>query len=65
MRGAILSIPITILNIYKEVTLSGDTMSINGIHFINTILRHLKFVIVEHISNAEVKKLKESIIQVK
>ena len=32
-----LPIPITILDIYKEVMLAGYIMFINGIRFINTI----------------------------
>ena len=40
-------------------------MFVNGILFIKTISRHMKFMIEEHISNAEVTTLQESIRQVK
>ena len=40
-------------------------MFINGIRFINTVSRHVKFVTAEHIANAEVSTLQESIRQVK
>ena len=40
-------------------------MFVNGILFIKTISRHMKFMTEEHISNAEVTTLKESIRQVK
>ena len=65
IRGEILPFPTTILEIYKSVTLAGDIMFINGIHFINKISRHVKFITVEHFANAKVSTLKESIRQVK
>ena len=40
-------------------------MFIDGIHFINTISKHIKFMTAEHIANAEVSTLQESIRQVK
>ena len=40
-------------------------MFINGIRFINTISRHLKFMTSEHIANAYATTLQESIRQVK
>ena len=40
-------------------------MFINGIRFINTISRHVKFMKAEHIANAVASTLKESIRQVK
>ena len=49
-RG-ILLIPITILERYKEITIASDTMFINGIRFMNTISRHIKFMTAEHINN--------------
>ena len=52
IRGGILSIPTTILERYKEITLAGDIMFINRIRSIDTISRHLKFITVEHIANA-------------
>ena len=63
--GSFLTIPITILERYKEVTLARDIMFINGIRFINTISRHIKFMMAENIANAEAKKLQESIRKVK
>ena len=65
IRGEILSIPITILDIYKELTISGDIMFVSGICFIDTISRHLKFMTAEHIANADATTLQEYIIQVK
>ena len=56
-RGAISPITITILERCKEITLVGDIMIINVIRFINTISRHLKFMIAEDSANAEAKTL--------
>ena len=53
IRGEILPLPTNILERYKSVTLTGDIMFINGIRFINTISRHVKFMTAEHISNAK------------
>ena len=64
-REEILPILIIILDRYKEITLSGDIMFINGIHFINTISRHVKVITAEHIANAEASTLQESIRQFK
>ena len=52
-RGNILPLPTTILERYNSVTLGGDIMFINGIRFINTISRHVKFMTEEHIAHAE------------
>ena len=46
-------------------TLAGDIMLINDIRFINTILRHVKVMTAEHISNTEASTLQESARQVK
>ena len=64
-RGEILPLPITILERYKNVTLTGYIMFINGIQFINTISRLVKFMTEEHITNAEASTLQESTRQVK
>ena len=40
-------------------------MFINGIHFINTISRHVNFMTAEHIANAEASTLQESIRKLK
>ena len=40
-------------------------MFINGVRFINTISRHVKFMMAEHIANVEASTLQESIRQVK
>ena len=63
--GEFLLLPITILERYKNVTLSGYIMFINGIRFINTIRRHVNVITAEHIANAEASTLKEFIRQVK
>ena len=59
--GSILPMLITILERYKEITLAGDILFINGIYFINTISRHLKFIMAEYIANAEATTLEEFI----
>ena len=56
-RGEIYPLPITILKRYKIITLAGDIVFINGIRFINTISRHVKFMTEEHIANAEASTL--------
>ena len=61
IRGSILPIPINILERYKDITLAGGILFINGIFFINTISRHLKFMVAGYIANAEAKTLQESI----
>ena len=65
IRGAILSIQISILERNKEITLAGYIMFINRTRFINTISRHLKFMTAEHIVNTYSTTLKDSISQVK
>ena len=65
IRGEILLLPITILERYKNLTLAGDIIFINGIRFTNTISRHTKFMTAEHIANAEASELQESTRQVK
>ena len=40
-------------------------MFINGIHFINTISRHVNLITAKHTANAETSNLQESIRQVK
>ena len=59
IRGKILPLPTNILERYKSVTLAGDNMFINGILFITTISRHVKFMTAEHIVNEEASTLKE------
>ena len=53
IRGEILLLPTNILERYESVALAGDIMFINGIRFINTISRHVKFMTEEHIAHAE------------
>ena len=55
--GEILPLPTTTLERYKSVTLAGDIMFINGIRFINTVSRHVKFMTAENIANAEASML--------
>ena len=61
IRGSIVSILITILDRYKEIILAWYILFINGIFFINTISRHLKFKVAEYIANSEATTLQESI----
>ena len=63
--GSILTMLITILERYKEITLAGDILFINGICFINIISRHLNFIMAEYIANAEATTLQEYIKQVR
>ena len=65
IRGLVLPIPITILERYKEVALLGGIMFVNGIRFINTISINLKFMMAEHILNAEATTQQKPIKQVK
>ena len=64
-RGEILPLPTTILEQYKCIKLVGDIMFMNGIRFINTISRHINFMMAEHMANDESSTLQESIRQVK
>ena len=65
IRGEILPLPTTILEQYKSIKLAGNIMFINGIHFINTISRHVNLITAKHTANAETSNLQESIRQVK
>ena len=58
IRGEIFPLPITVLEMYKNVTLAGDIMFINGIRFINMISRHVNFMTAQYIANAEASTLK-------
>ena len=49
-REKIIPIPATILQCYRNVTLEGYVMYVNGIHFINIISRHIKFMTDKHIA---------------
>ena len=54
-------ITIEVLQCYRNVTLAGDVMYVNGIRFINTISYHINFMMAEHITNAESSTLQKSI----
>ena len=64
IRGKRISIPITALQHYHDVTLAGDLMYVNNIHFINAISRQIKFMTAEHIANIESSTLQKSIKQI-
>ena len=59
IRGEMFPFPIAILERYKNLTLAGDIMFINGICFINTISIHVKFMTAEYIANKEASTLQE------
>ena len=54
-------IPITLLQRYHDITLPGYVMYVNGINFINTIYRHIKFMTADNISNTEDSTLQNHI----
>ena len=60
----ITSIPKTILDMYKEVTICCDLMHINGIVFLNTISRHIMFATGSMIKNRNVEHIADGIAQV-
>ena len=60
----ITSVPKTILDKYKEVTILCDLMHINGVGFLNTILCHIMFSIVSMINNRKIENIAYGIMQV-
>ena len=58
-------IPVAVLQRNRNVTLARDVIYVNGIRFINTIYRYIKFMTAEHIANSEASTLQNSIKQVK
>ena len=65
ISSTLLPIPMMILQRYRYVALAVDVMYANSIRFINTISRHIKFMMAEDISNTESSTLQKSINQVK
>ena len=53
LRSYITNIPITILKKYQLVMLTNDIMFVNGIRFIITKSRAIKFIITQFISSAK------------
>jgi hypothetical protein len=62
---AVATLPITIANKYKLVTLCGDIFYINGIQFFSTISRHINFPTAAHINDAKRDTLKGSLKAIK
>ena len=60
----ITSVPKTILEEYKEVTILCDLMHINGVGFLNTISWHIMFAIVSMINNRKFENIACGIMQV-
>ena len=60
----ITSVPQTILDKYKEVTICCDLIHINGIGFLNTISRHIIFATGSMIKNRKVDNIADGITQV-
>ena len=65
IRATLLLIPMAVLQCYRDVTLAGHGMYVNGIHFINNISRHINFMMWEHTTRAEDSTLHISIKQAK
>ena len=65
LRSYVTKIPITILERYKLVTLTGDIMFVNGIRFMITKSRHIKFTTIQFIPSAKENNLFESILETK
>ena len=63
-RVPLMKLPYEIVERYQDVQLVGDVMSINGIRFVITKSRHIKFTTVQFIPNAKVQTLLDSIIKV-
>ena len=57
------SLPKTILDKYKEVTIFCDLMHINGIGFLNTISRHVMFATGSMTKNRKVEHISDGITQ--
>ena len=65
IRATLLLIPMPVLQRCNYITLEVDVMYVNGIHFIDTISCHIKFVMKEDIVNAEDSTMQNSTKQVK
>ena len=59
----ITSVPKTILDKYKEVTIFCDLMHINGIYFLNIISRHIMFATGSMIKNLNIENITDGIVQ--
>ena len=64
LRSHIEIILMVVLEKYKLVTLTGDIMFVNGLRFITTKSRHIKFTIVHYVTSAKGENLSESILDV-
>ena len=60
----ITSVPKTILDKYKEVTICCDLMNINGIVLLNTISRNIMFATEIMIKNRKIQNITDGIMQV-
>ena len=60
----ITSVPQTILDQYKDITILCDLMHINGIGFLNTISRHIMFATGSMIKNRKFENIADGIMQV-
>ena len=65
LRSYITKIPIQILTRYKEVLLTGDIFYINGLRFLATKSRHIKFTTVQYLNTAKKEELFNAILVVK
>ena len=64
LQSYIAKIPITVLEKYQQVTLTGDIMYVNGIRFLLTKSRYIKFLTVKFIQTAKAEELFECLIKV-
>ena len=60
----ITSVPKTILDKYKEVTIFCDLIHVNGISFLNTMSWHIMFAIGSMIKNRKIENISDGFMQV-
>ena len=65
VRGHLTNIPFSILDRYRTVTIEADIMFVNGVRFLVTKSRHIKFTTIQHIPNSKSDTLLKAVTNVK
>ena len=65
MADRIIDVPLSLMRLYRSVTLAGDIMFVNKIPFVVTTSRHIRFSTAEMVANQKSPTLIKAILQVK
>jgi hypothetical protein len=57
-------IPRAILDLNKDVTMAADIMFVNGILFVTTISRKIKFTTIEYVTSRSEPNLTKSLLKI-